>query len=376
MPSKTTVRLRACVHMSINKRVLHPALACFVLVPCIVLLLRPFGTTTAPRAALRFRSLAHDFGNVPRGTVLTHTFEFTNVGDIPITVDRVQGSCGCLAAPEIPQGVVAPGQGSRIVVSIDTGKINANDVEFHKEIKIQFTAGNKLNRATIVLVRGEIHDPVRIEPKRLVLDGSEPIPCTISRDLMPVREFVALQCTAPPWVSVTEVSRNEDQITLAVNTSDESHSHDFGNVEFAVSPQSPAIATVPLQVLKRRGLVECAPSNYLQTLGATIELGPSGATRHGFRLTTRSKSTIRIETIDARNGESAVLGWAIDENQPDAFSVWVNQQPRSLLVSTVLVISYRLGNGPLRKYPLPVRVFCDDQSQAGDPERSTGGNRS
>src|SRR5438132_1457153 len=41
--------------------------------------------------------LSHDFGTVPRGTLLTHKFTLTNIYAVPLQVTQVRVSCGCVA---------------------------------------------------------------------------------------------------------------------------------------------------------------------------------------------------------------------------------------------------------------------------------------
>lgn len=40
----------------------------------------------------------HDFGKVPQGPQIQYNFNFTNKGNAPLIIDRVQTSCGCTGA--------------------------------------------------------------------------------------------------------------------------------------------------------------------------------------------------------------------------------------------------------------------------------------
>jgi hypothetical protein len=45
-----------------------------------------------------FKEDVHDFGKVPRGPELQYNFRFTNKGNAPLVIERVQTSCGCTGA--------------------------------------------------------------------------------------------------------------------------------------------------------------------------------------------------------------------------------------------------------------------------------------
>ena len=40
-----------------------------------------------------------DFGTIAKGKPVTHEFEFTNTGSVPLFIQNVKGSCGC-TSPE------------------------------------------------------------------------------------------------------------------------------------------------------------------------------------------------------------------------------------------------------------------------------------
>ncbi len=50
----------------------------------------------------------HDFGQIPEGPQVSYTFEYTNVGDKPLTVTNVAPSCGC-TIPDWSKEPVQPG---------------------------------------------------------------------------------------------------------------------------------------------------------------------------------------------------------------------------------------------------------------------------
>ena len=70
-----------------------------------------------------FEELSRDFGSVPRGPTLTHSFRFTNNTNQPVHVAGVRVSCGCVTASAL-QADVAPGQSSAIYAQMDTRRFS------------------------------------------------------------------------------------------------------------------------------------------------------------------------------------------------------------------------------------------------------------
>src|SRR5438270_10881153 len=66
-----------------------------------------------------FEELARDFGSVPRGPMLTHSYRLTNNTGQAVRITSVRVSCGCTSATAM-QGVVAPGQSTAVVAQMDT----------------------------------------------------------------------------------------------------------------------------------------------------------------------------------------------------------------------------------------------------------------
>lgn len=74
-----------------------------------------------------------DFGNIPQGIPVEHTFRFVNKGKDSLKVDMVRTSCGC-TTPRWSQEMVAPGDTSSMVVGY-----NAEDLgEFYRSITMIF----------------------------------------------------------------------------------------------------------------------------------------------------------------------------------------------------------------------------------------------
>lgn len=81
----------------------------------------------------------HDFGQVTEGTVVSHTFEFTNKGKEPLILTAVQPTCGCTVPNDWPKDPIMPGGRGKISVSFNsTGRVGNNT----KVIRVVSNAAN------------------------------------------------------------------------------------------------------------------------------------------------------------------------------------------------------------------------------------------
>lgn len=83
---------------------------------------------------------SHDFGEVIEGTQVSHTFKFTNKGNEPLILTRVQPSCGCTVPNNWPKDPIMPGASGEISVSFNSsGRVGANT----KVIQVYSNASNE-----------------------------------------------------------------------------------------------------------------------------------------------------------------------------------------------------------------------------------------
>ena len=61
----------------------------------------------------------HDFGQIPQGETVRHTFRFKNTGDEPLRLTRVKASCGC-TTPSYSSEPIAPGEEGFIEVAFNS----------------------------------------------------------------------------------------------------------------------------------------------------------------------------------------------------------------------------------------------------------------
>jgi hypothetical protein len=88
---------------------------------------------------MAFKADIHDFGTIAEGPAADHVFTFTNTGKEPLTIQRVQASCGC-TTPEWTKDPIQPGQTGIVKASYGTG---GRPGHFEKTLTVFSNAGTK-----------------------------------------------------------------------------------------------------------------------------------------------------------------------------------------------------------------------------------------
>ena len=97
-----------------------------------------------------FNKLAHDFGAIVNSDgVQTFTFEFTNKGAQPVTIQKVTSSCGC-TTPDWTKEPVAPGKKGNVKVSFNP----SGETTFHKSVTVNIAGGNP--EVVVLHIRGNV----------------------------------------------------------------------------------------------------------------------------------------------------------------------------------------------------------------------------
>ena len=71
-------------------------------------------------AKIIFNEESYDFGKVKEGPVLEYSFRFTNAGDKPLVIEKVQTSCGCTGAATDGKKEYGKGEGGEIKITFNT----------------------------------------------------------------------------------------------------------------------------------------------------------------------------------------------------------------------------------------------------------------
>lgn len=106
--------------------------------------------TAQKKAIISSEVVSHDFGTIKEADgKVTHTFEISNSGDMPLVITRVIASCGC-TTPEWPKEPIAPGKKAQIKVTFDPA---GRPGPFTKTISVY---SNGKTGSFIMNIRGEV----------------------------------------------------------------------------------------------------------------------------------------------------------------------------------------------------------------------------
>lgn len=100
-----------------------------------------------PEEGISFKEDVYDFGKIPQGKPVTHTFVFTNKGKVPFSLNNVNASCGC-TTPVWDRETIKPGESGKIVV----GYNSAAEGLFNKSVSIVYNG----NLTKEIHVKGEV----------------------------------------------------------------------------------------------------------------------------------------------------------------------------------------------------------------------------
>lgn len=119
-------------------------------------------TPGGSKARIKFGELVHDFGQIKRGTVASHTFIFTNVGTETLVITEVRPGCGCTTAGAWDKEV-APGATGRIPLQF-------NSTGFTGAISKSATVScNDPTQPSLYLqLQGRVWTPVEVIPTTLM----------------------------------------------------------------------------------------------------------------------------------------------------------------------------------------------------------------
>lgn len=113
---------------------------------------------------LAWDNMAHDFGNIPDTSPVTHVFKFTNKTDKTVTILRAHGSCGC-TVPDLPKKSFQPGESGEMSVTFNPQHRRGPNP---KTVTIEYSepAGTPNTQVTI---NSNVQPLVIIEPQKMYL---------------------------------------------------------------------------------------------------------------------------------------------------------------------------------------------------------------
>ena len=96
---------------------------------------------------LQVKETEYDFGTIPQGKPVFHSFEIANTGTTPLKLDNVQASCGCTTPEWSKEAISANG-----TAKIKVGYNAANEGTFQKYITVTYNG----NQTKQIIIKGNV----------------------------------------------------------------------------------------------------------------------------------------------------------------------------------------------------------------------------
>jgi Protein of unknown function (DUF1573) len=311
-----------------------------------------------PIPPVTFLANQHDFGKVRAGDPLTCTFEFVNTIQVPVTLQKVQSSCGCLVAAS-SSAQFGPGEKGTIRVSLSTRGI-APPAEVRKKVSIVFEGNGTFTVALVV--SAQVRPEVRAEPAeiRLLRDRSKPVASqkvVITREMLSPEVFSKLRLELPRLVTATLERSDADEraYDLAFNTA--AMTAFPAPVEIVCGDGADAERIpIRLSVSDAHDGVRVSPSLFYASLTrGEDDKEPLRQASRSFILRSDGRDDVAVEKLE---GDDKWLTWSIRPGpRPIAFDVRLKAVPPGDVYSSALMVYYTADQGRIRgKLPIDVRV--------------------
>ncbi len=108
----------------------------------------------ASKARIKFESDMFDFGSIPRGATVVHSFKFTNVGQDTLEITSVRPTCGCTTAP-LSSNRVGPGGEATIKAYFNSKNFNGRITK-----QIYVNSSDPINPYLKLSFKATINDPL------------------------------------------------------------------------------------------------------------------------------------------------------------------------------------------------------------------------
>lgn len=119
---------------------------------------------------MTFTESEYDFGNITQGTIVRHSFKFTNTGNSDLIITNARASCGC-TVPNYPKTPVSPGGSGEIKVRFDSKDRSGSQ---HKTITI--TANTESGVETLKIksyVKQKNEEIIEAEIEEVIIESTE-----------------------------------------------------------------------------------------------------------------------------------------------------------------------------------------------------------
>lgn len=124
---------------------------------------RPFPAGVS-RAGLAFDQYLVDLGETHPSEQVSARFRFTNTGEVPVTLKKLEPSCGCLT-PELRKKVIEPGESSDLLLRVQTANQEIGPKEYRLTVNYEDVKPRQANLVFRVILPD---NQVLVRPRALV----------------------------------------------------------------------------------------------------------------------------------------------------------------------------------------------------------------
>jgi uncharacterized membrane protein len=196
--------------------------------PALALIANLFFAAGAFAAAeLTVESGKFDFGSVPQGKKVQHSFKIKNSGDAPLQIKQLEADCGCTAAKP-SSSLIAPGKTAEVEVTFDSENFSG---PVQKNVAMTTNAASTPNYT--FTLHGTVLDPVQVTPRQLSLGALQ----------MGKEKQVEVKVTnnGSANLKILGVTSNSNTLQIKSNIKkSELKPGEATTVEFSISPTTPA----------------------------------------------------------------------------------------------------------------------------------------
>lgn len=127
----------------------------------LIFCLISFNSFSQDKAVFKFENETINYGKIAKGSDKVRVFKFTNVGNSPLIIEKIQSACGC-TIPEKPEEPILPGEKGEIKVSYDTNTVGG----FSKMISIY---SNAKTARKVIKIKGFVTNEKLLEKEKSIL---------------------------------------------------------------------------------------------------------------------------------------------------------------------------------------------------------------
>ena len=120
----------------------------FILVIALVIGVGVAVNAQTKPAEFKFEAETHDFGKIPLNKPAVYTFNFTNTGDLPLIISKIETTCGCTVG-EYTKTPVKKGEKGFVKVTMTPSGIA---LPFNKAITV---SSNARTTTKVLYIKGE-----------------------------------------------------------------------------------------------------------------------------------------------------------------------------------------------------------------------------